>query len=333
MRRPDTSARDSATTVPTTAGDRKAQQYFGKLQREQGRQIRPRHVRHRHQRAVEHFLPWLLEEVREIGCGLERVAGLDDRPWPDQPHDEVAEDQAGQQHIEDVHESPDRLAPAMCADFIQQHRHKSDDRVNQGQPAEDARTDREAGAKADDQNRPRRGRRVFLGETDQAKHQDHHRDGERRILWIHEHVPVEGRAQRQQQQRRKPGKRATDTPAKPPGHRKANNADDGAEQAACFKQFERNDLVQQGRGHVEAAAIHIEVGERQRAGILETGTVHPQQKVGIFGVGIIVPAQSIVAKGEARDQSDRSQHDDREIVAGPRHRAPRRRVDGRGSDR
>ena len=155
---------------------------------------------------------------------------------------------------------------------------------------EDARTDREAGAKAHDQNSPGRGRWIFLGQTDQAQHQDHHRHGERRILRIHEHVPVEGRAQRQQQQRCKPGKRATDTPAEPPGDRKADDADDGAEQAAGFKQLEWDDLVQQCCGHVEAAAVHIEIGERQRAGILETGTVHPQQKVGIFGVGIIVPA-------------------------------------------
>ncbi len=107
---------------------------------------------------------------------------------------------------------------------------------------------------------------------------------------IHEHVPVEGGAQRQQQQRRQSGERATDTPAEPPGHGKPDHADDGAEQAACLKQFERDDLVQQGCRHVEAAAIHVEIGERQRAGILETGTVHAQQKIGIFGVGVVVPA-------------------------------------------
>ncbi|OIQ71121.1 hypothetical protein GALL_472650 [mine drainage metagenome] len=178
-------------------GDRQAEQYFGKLQGEQGGKIRPRHVRHRHQRAVEHFLPRFFEEVREIGRGLERIAGLDDRPRPDQSHDEVAEDQAGQQHIADVQEPPDGFTRALRADLLEQHRHKADHRINQGQPAEDTRTDREAGAEADDQDRPRRGRRIFLGQTDQAKHQDHHRHGERRILGIHEHVPVEGRAKRQ----------------------------------------------------------------------------------------------------------------------------------------
>ena len=102
-------------------------------------------------------------------------------------------------------------------------------------------------------------------EPHQAEHQDHHRHGERRILRVHEHVPVEGRAQRQQQQRRESGERAADAPRQPPRHRKTDHADDGAEQAAGLEQLERDDLVQQRRGHVEAAAIHVEIGERQRA--------------------------------------------------------------------
>jgi hypothetical protein len=123
-----------------------------------------------------------------------------------------------------------------------------------------------------------------------------------------------------------------DAAAKPPGHRKADHADDGAEQAAGLKQFERNDLVQQGRDHIETAAIHKEIGERQRADVLETGLVHAQQQIRVFGVGVIVPAQSIIAKGEAGDQSDRGQHHDGEVVARPFHRAPCWRVDSRSSD-
>ena len=332
LRRAGTSRARQRHQRADDAGDGKAEQHFGKLQREQGRQIRPGHVRHRHQRAVEHFLPRLLEEVREIGQGPERIARLHDRPWPDQPHHEIAEDQAGQQHIDDVQEAPDRFTRALGADFLEQQRHEADQGIEQCKPAEDARADRQAGAETDDQDGPRRGRGIFLGQADKAEHQDHHRNRERRILRIHEHVPVEGRAQRQQQQRRKPGKRAADAPAKPPRHRKTDHADDGAEQAAGFKQFERDDLVQQCRGHVEAAAIHIEIGERQRAGILETGAIHAQQQVGIFGVGVVVPAQAVIAKRQASDQADRGQHNDGEVVASPLHRAPRGRIDGRSGD-
>ena len=146
-------------------------------------------------------------------------------------------------------------------------------------------------------------------------------------------MTVEGRAQRQQQQRREAGQRAADAAAKPPRHTQADDADDGAEQAAGFKQFEWNDLVQKGGRHVETAAIHIEIGERERAGVPEPGTVHLEQEVGIFGVGVVVPAQSVITKGETRDQGNSAQHDEREIIAGPFNRAPRWRIDGRSGDR
>ena len=119
-------------------------------------------------------------------------------------------------------------------------------------------------------------------------------------------MPVEDRAQRQQQQRRKSCDRTADAPAEPPRHREPDHADDGPDQAAGLEQLERNDLVQKCRGHVEAAAIHIKVGKRERAGILETGAIHAQQKVGIFGVSIVVPAKSVIVKGEGCDQTDRS---------------------------
>ena len=169
---------------------------------------------------------------------------------------------------------------------------------------------------------------IFLRQPDQAEHQDHHRNREWRVLRVHEHVPVEGRAQRQQQQRRESGERAADAAAEPPRHGKADQADDGAEQAAGFEQFQRDDLVQQCGRHVEAAAIHVEIGERQRGGVLETGPVHAQQQIGIFGVGVVVPAQSVITEGQARDQADHGQHGDGEVVASPFHRAPRGRIDG-----
>ena len=213
--------------------------------------------------------------------------------------------------------------------FLKHQRKKTNHRIDQCKAAEDARTDRQAGAEADNQNGSRRGRRILLSEANQAEHQDRHRNRERRILRIHEHVPVECRAQHQQQQGGKTRKGTADAPPQTPRHRKADQADDGAEQAAGFEQFERNDLVQQGRRHVEAAAIHIEIGERQRGGVLEAGTVHAQQQIGIFGVGVVVPAEAVVAKRKARDQADRRQHNDGEVVASPLHRAPHRRVDGR----
>ena len=217
----------------------------------------------------------------------------------------------------------------MRAELVDEQRRNADHRIEQRQSAEDAGTERKAGAKADDQNGPRRGRRILLDEADETQHQDHHRHRKWRILRVHEHVPVEGRAERKQKQGRQSGKRTADTAAEPPRHRQPDDTDDGADQAARFEQLERDDLVQQRGGHIEAAAIHIEIGKRQRAGVLETGTVHAQQQVGIFGVGVVVPAQPIVPEGEACDQAHRDQRDDGEVVADPLHRARERRIDGR----
>ena len=73
------------------------------------------------------------------------------------------------------------------------------------------------------------------------------------------------------------------------------DADEGADQAARLEQFERKDLVQQRGRHVEAAAIHVEVDERQRALVGEARTVMLQQQFGVFGVGVVVPAEAVIA--------------------------------------
>ena len=44
-----------------------------------------------------------------------------------------------------------------------------------------------------------------------------------------------------------------------------SNTDRGAEQPPRLEQFKRQNLGQQRRRHVEAAAIEIEIDERQRA--------------------------------------------------------------------
>ncbi|MGX1048022.1 hypothetical protein AB7M41_007728 [Bradyrhizobium diazoefficiens] len=145
-------------------------------------------------------------------------------------------------------------------------------------------------------------------------------------------MAVEDRAEREQKQRSEACERPADAAAEPPRHGKPDHADDRADQAARLEQFERNDLVQEGRDHVEAAAIHIEVGEGERRGVLEAGTEHAQQQIGIFSVGVVVPAEPVIAEGQACDDGDRGQHQHGEIVASPFDRAPQRRVDRRSRD-
>ncbi|MGY4435778.1 hypothetical protein ACVWWO_008255 [Bradyrhizobium sp. F1.13.1] len=121
-------------------------------------------------------------------------------PRPDQPHHEIAEHEAGQQHVDDISEASDRFTQALGAQFLQEQRHEADHGIDQRKAAEDAGAEREAGAKADDQDRARRRLRIFLGKADEAQHQDDHGHREGRILRVHEHVAVEDRAEREQQE-------------------------------------------------------------------------------------------------------------------------------------
>ncbi|MGX1048023.1 hypothetical protein AB7M41_007729 [Bradyrhizobium diazoefficiens] len=93
----------------------------------------------------KHLLPGLLEEVREVGQRLEGIAGLHDRPRPDQAHHEIAEHQAGQQQVDDMGEAAGRFANAFGAQFLQEQRDEADQGVDQRKPAEDAAADRQAG--------------------------------------------------------------------------------------------------------------------------------------------------------------------------------------------
>ena len=239
---------------------------------------------------------------------MQGIAGLQDRPRPHQSHHEVAEGKARHQHVEDMGEAMRRLARALRANLGDQQRQEAGHGIDQRKAAEDAAADRKAGADADDQDGARRGRGIFLRQPHQAEHQHDHRHRKRRVFWIHEHVAVEGRAQCEQQERRESRKRSADAARQPPRYRKADKADDGAKQAARLEQFERNDLVQQRRRHVEAAAIHVEIGERQRGLILEAAAIHPQQQVGIFGVRVVVPAEAVIAERKSRDDGDDAQH-------------------------
>jgi hypothetical protein len=146
-------------------------------------------------------------------------------------------------------------------------------------------------------------------------------------------VPVIGRAQREQQQGRKPGDRTADAPPEPPGDGETDDADKRAEQPPRLEQLERNELVEQRRGHVEAAAIHVEVGEGQGADVLETGRVHLQQEIGVFGMGVVVPAEAVILKRQAGDDHNRAENDPGEVVTQKFDRAPLRRLNGGSRDR
>ena len=119
--------------------------------------------------------------------------------------------------------------------------------------------------------RCRRG--IFLERAHQPEQQQRHRDRERRVLRVHEHVAVVERAGGEQRERDQAGERAADAAAEPPGRREPGEADQPAGEPARLEQIERQDLGEQRRDHVEAAAIGIEIDERQRAPVGEARAV------------------------------------------------------------
>ena len=83
-------------------------------------------------------------------------------------------------------------------------------------------------------------------------------------------------------------------------------ADDRAGQPARLEHAERQDLCEQRGREIEAAAVYVEIDPGQRAPVGEARGVERQQQVAVFGVGVVVPAEAVVAEGRERDEPRRS---------------------------
>src|SRR5215475_1943574 len=99
--------------------------------------------------------------MREIGQRAKWITWLDDRPWPDQAHDEIAEHQARHQNIEHVDETVGCFTRPSEPGFFDEKRNEADQSVDQSQPTENSRADRQPGPEADDQDSTRRGSGIF----------------------------------------------------------------------------------------------------------------------------------------------------------------------------
>ena len=90
--------------------------------------------------------------------------------------------------------------------------------------------------------------------------------------------------------------------------------------------------MQERCGHVEAAAVHIKIREGECAGVPESAAKHLQQQIGVFGVGVVIPAKSIVTERQPRDNRNGRKYGHSDIVASLFDRTPRRRFEGRCRD-
>ncbi len=111
-----------------------------------------------------------------------------------------------------------------------------------------------------------------------------------------------------------PAARPADAPADPPGDEQSENSDGGAHQPAGLEQRERQNLGGKRREQIEAAAVVVEVHPRQRALVAQTRSVECEQEIAVFGMGVVVPAQPIVAKRQQRDDAHDAEHRDGEPV-------------------
>src|SRR5262249_37012214 len=80
------------------------------------------------------------------------------------------------------------------------------------------------------------------------------------------------------------------------------------------------------------AAIQVKIDERERAGVAKSRAVQREQHVAVLGMGIVVPAEPVVAEGQGRGQGEGGEDGNGEtvggVVGGPgleverRHRGP-----------
>ena len=139
-------------------------------------------------------------------------------------------------------------------------------------------------------------------------------------------MPVIERAGGEKNERDQPGERAAQAASQPPGEEQADQAHGGTDEAARFKQTERQNLCGKRGKKVEPAAIHVEVYEGQRASVGKPRAVKREQQAAILRMGVIVPAEAVVAKGECGDRGDRYQRTNRNSIEPMRG-------DGRGRER
>src|SRR5262245_20245386 len=128
-------------------------------------------------------------------------------------------------------------------------------------------------------------------------------------------MPDKQRAAGEEGQRYQPGNRAADAARGAPYDDQSNETDYGAQQSARLEYGERQNLGGERGEEVEAAAIHVEIDEGERPLVGEAGRVKGDQEIAIFGVGVVVPAEAIVAKGGSRDQRRGRGQRDRDPIA------------------
>ena len=97
----------------------------------------------------------------------------------------------------------------------------------------------------------------------------------------------------------------------------------GPDQPPRLEQIERQHLGGERRRHVEAAAIFVEIDEGERAVVGKARAVEREQQVAILRMGVVVPAEAVVAERYRRDRLRPHGEDDNGKPVGSRSTADR----------
>ncbi len=205
----------------------------------------------------------------------------------------------------------------MCED----HSHRQDG-VEGGHAAHDAGAERKSETEPEDHNRRRARAWILLQRADEPKQQQDHRNRERGILRVDEHVSVEHRRRRQQRERYQACDRTAEPASKPPNDGHAENADRCADKAPGLEQIIRQDLCGQRGQHVEAAAVHIQIDEGEGASIRKTGRIIVQQQLAILRMGVVVPSEAVIGESQVADDSEHCEQYPRGCIATTCNRIP-----------
>ena len=167
---------------------------------------------------------------------------------------------------------------------------------------------------------------ILLQGAHRAEQEDRHCDREGGILRVHEHMAVVERTGGEQRERHKPRERPARSPADAPRDQESDNSHRRANQAAGLEQRERQQLGGERRKQVEATAVIVQVHPRQRALVAEARGVELEQQIAVFGVGVVVPTQTVVAKRQKREDAHNPHDQESERIQD----AARRQLRGRG---
>jgi hypothetical protein len=100
----------------------------------------------------------------------------------------------------------------------------------------------------------------------------------------------------------------------PPGRHQPDKADQRADEPPRLEQRERRHLGGKASQHVEAAPIHVEIDEGEGAAVGKGRAVERQQQLAVFGMGVVIPAEPIVAERHQGDAGCGDEHRDRQPV-------------------